>query len=88
MEPTPVIFRVWLANSPNVLALFPDIPWNRQGTLCTSYESCGQHGGADYEGCMTKTRPAKPREYVDLLEELESIGYRLIVKSRRYRKIT
>ena len=79
---TNVVFRVW-KDHPSTIALFPDKPADRYNILCQSYERLGQHGGADYEGTMLATRKAKPEEYADLLSELESIGYRLTIKSRR-----
>ena len=69
----PVIFRCW----PNgdVLALFPTWPHDYAGTLCTSYAHVGQHGAADYEHVLSRTRPASPDQYASLLQELRVIGY-------------
>lgn len=80
-----VIFRVWRGNAygDDVIALFPTLEHN--GSLIVSYEHLGQHGGADYGGCIQRTRPAKPHEYANLKAELESLGYRLRVRSRRVR---
>ena len=73
----PVAFRVWPGSG--VLALFPTIEWSRQGSqvFCQSYEHVGQHGGADYAGCVKRTRAAEPSEYAELQAELEAIGYKL-----------
>jgi hypothetical protein len=79
-----VVFRVW--HNGDVIALFPELPFDRDGLYCTSYEHVGQHGSADYHGCVCLTRPAKPHEYRDLARELENRGYRLKVVHRRIRK--
>jgi len=80
---TVVIFRVWKGETQTVLALFPEIDFGNYH--CDSYEHVGQHGGADYTGCIARTRPAKPAEYRLLKQELESIGYNLEVR-RRYNR--
>jgi hypothetical protein len=54
---------------------------------CLSYEHIGQHGGADYDGIMSESRPATEAEYKDLFEELESIGYNLKVYQRRPKEV-
>ena len=85
-EVTPVVFRVWRASEGGgVLALFPNEspsviskPW-----LCDSYEHIGQHGSADYAGCVNATRPATETEAAPLKAELESLGYKLRVLKRR-----
>jgi len=79
---TKVVFRKWRKESGEVLALFPEIPADVLGNTCLSYEHIGQHGAADYDLCIRRTRPALPGEYQDLKEELEKIGYRLEVVNR------
>lgn len=79
-----VVFRVWRDDG-TVLALFPEEVHN--GHLCVCYAHVGQHGGADYNGCLRLTRPAKPEEYAPLARELESIGYHLHISQRRYYKL-
>ena len=86
---TLVIFRVWkpkfrINSGDNILALFPGVD-DGLGN-CSSYEHVGQHGGADYNGCVMRTRPAKPSEYQDLKQELEQLGYRLKVIQRYQRR--
>ncbi len=76
---TPVVFRVWKGKDGTVVALFPTLPADNSGRLCESYEHIGQHGGADYAGCIRRTRPATPEEYARLKAELTTIGYNLIV---------
>jgi len=66
----------------NVFALFPEIPSDRNGLLCTSYEHVGQHSGADYYGCIQRSKPAKPEEYDALRKELEGRGYALDIRQR------
>lgn len=82
MDKTKVVFRVWPSENHEVLALFPELPSDVEGLFCSSYMHVGQHGGADYEGCIAKTRPARPEEYADLAEELKRIGYDLEIVSR------
>ncbi len=71
---TPVVFRVWKRGG-GVLALFPNLPADVRGILCSSYSHVGQHGAADYYRCVQSTRPAIPDEYGPLVAELERIGY-------------
>lgn len=70
---TKVVFRKW--EEGDVIALFPDEPWNRHDSTTTSYMHVGQHGAADYTGVITVTRPARENEYQNLLAELKTIGY-------------
>ena len=83
---TVVVFRKWKSPEHGILALFPQEPYDRQGRLCMSYEHVGQHGGADYIGCVMRTRPATPVEYGPLKRELEGLGYNLIVRGRSNRR--
>lgn len=71
---TRVIFRTF-RHGGDVIALFPSIPWDRQGFSVTSYQHIGQHGAADYSGVIRATRPATPSEYEELYDELVRIGY-------------
>lgn len=85
---TVVVFRVWNESwkkNKSVIALFPNVDWTLTLTrgLCASYEHVGQHGAADYDVVIRRTRAATPEEYKDLKEELESIGYDLDVRKRR-----
>lgn len=71
---TVVVFRKWpKSEGGTVLALFPYEQASHG--LCSSYEHVGQHGGADYAGCIGRTKPAKPEEYAALKRELESAPY-------------
>ena len=80
---TKVVFRCW--KDGDVLALFPELLADNHGQLCDSYEHVGQHGAADYHGCLQQTRPAKPKEYVALEMELKQIGYTLRIIQRYQR---
>jgi hypothetical protein len=71
----PVVIRVWKGDDSDVFALFPVLPADNAGYLCTSYQHIGQHGAADYGHCVRNSRPAKEAEAADLLAELRSIGY-------------
>jgi len=60
----------------DILALFPYmIETLNYDVGC--YQHIGQHGTADYNHCIEMTKPAKPKEYSDLLKELESMGYNI-----------
>jgi hypothetical protein len=77
---TKVVFRAW--TNGDILALFPELPATNDGYTCQSYEHVGQHGAADYHGCLHQTRPATDAEYAELKAELERIGYVLDVVKR------
>jgi hypothetical protein len=71
----PVLIRVWKGNDADVFALFPTLPADDAGYLCTSYQQIGQHSSANYQLCIGKSRPATEAEAADLLAELRTIGY-------------
>ena len=75
-----VIFRKF--KNGDIIALFPEEPFSYTSDLCMSYMHIGQHGAASLE-IIFETKLAKPEEYKDLKEELESLGYILEVK-RKY----
>lgn len=54
-----------------ILALFPDFPWNHYNNNITCYARLGQHGQASKS--LMKCKRAKPEEYYSLLIELRSI---------------
>jgi len=74
-----VIFRAF-KDGGDVIALFPEVPFDRHLCNCQSYQHVGQHGGANYSGVMRNTRAATRKEYAELAEELHRIGYALVVK--------
>lgn len=69
---TKVIFRKF--KNGEVIALFPQEPATSDGWQCMSYMHVGQHGCAD-PMIVHVTQPAKWAELVELLRELQSIGY-------------
>ena len=76
---TTVIFRKFDDNE--ILALFPDIP-DTPGN-CMSYMQVGQHGGANFQHCISITKPATPIEYQALMNELTNdVGYILDIKEQ------
>ena len=71
----PVVICVWKGDDSDVFALFPVLPADNYGNLCTSYQHVGQHSAADYRLCIRNSRPAREAEAADLLAELRGIGY-------------
>ena len=67
-----VFFRKFEDGS--IIALFRDLPDSK--FFITSYMHIGQHSGARPE-LIDELQEASPKEYGDLKEELESIGYNL-----------
>jgi hypothetical protein len=82
MDTTIVIFRRDRTGWKDCFALFPELPADNFGHYCTCYQHVGQHCGADYQGCIAASDPARPEEYRDLYEELEKRGYDLLVRRR------
>lgn len=80
---TKVIFRKF--KNGEVIALFPQEPATRDGWECMSYMHIGQHGSAD-PNIVRRTKPAKWGEFVELLRELESIGYNDLKLCKRFDK--
>jgi hypothetical protein len=84
----PVVFRVDPpSEGGQVFALFPTLPSDYAGDQCDCYQHVGGHGGADYYGCVQRSRPASPAEYADLKSELEFGPYyynlRVIKRAQR-----
>lgn len=79
---TVVVFRRWHCGG--VCALFPYEPNDLQGLYCLSYEHVGQHGSADYDGMISRTKPVKADDpdVRDLVSELKRIGYDLDIRTR------
>jgi hypothetical protein len=75
-----VIFRMF---NGEVIALFPEQKESRGNV--NSYMHIGQHGGANYDLVMSKSKKATPSQYKDLKTELKSIGYKLDVKEKYIR---
>lgn len=85
-DKTIVIFRRW-RDCGSVIALFPELPTDRNGHFCDAYEHVGQHGGADYFGVMQATTPVSIKEAASLKRELIRIGYRLVIRKRASRRM-
>ena len=78
-DETLTIFRKFKEG--DIIALFPEVKWDRQGLFCSSYQHIGQHGSADY-AIISITKSATPEEYNDLKTELELIGYNLKIRRK------
>ena len=76
-----VVFRKFRQGE-DIIALFPEEPGSTFKDHCLSYQQTGQHSGADYDGCISASKPAKPEEYEPLKKELERIGYSLIIQEK------
>jgi hypothetical protein len=84
MMATPVIFRKWpKSEGGDIIALFPTEPGTNDPYDCSSYEHVGQHGSADPNGLISRTKAATPEEYADLKKELKQIGYKDLVVYQR-----
>jgi len=80
-EETIVIFRRWpKSEGGDVVALFPYVPADNEGAMCSSYMRVGQHGSADPYGVVSGTKPTVPTEYAELKNELESAPYNYQLK--------
>lgn len=80
MQKTVVIFRVMEGE---VIALFPEIPATMERQHCLSYQHVGQHGAADPQFVIRNSTPASPKQYEEVMDELEGhYGYDLDVKNR------
>jgi hypothetical protein len=75
-----VIFR--RDRTGDCFAIFPELPADDRGFVCTAYQHIGQHCAADYHGCIANSDPASRAEYADLFNELERRGYDLTVRRR------
>ena len=60
MSETIVIFRKDRTGWKDRFALFPELPSDNYGHLCTAYQHVGQHCAADYHGCIAHSDPATP----------------------------
>ena len=81
-----VIFRKF--NNGNIIALFPYEIETVEGNIM-SYEHNGQHGIANYDHVVYKTKLATEDEYSDLLNELKEIyaHYKFKLLKKMNRKI-
>ena len=79
-EITEVMFRV---DTDGVFALFPYLVEKNNPNLVTSYAHIGQHSVADYNHCINISKKATPIQSLGLYQELEGLGYNLMVIERR-----
>jgi len=83
-----IVFRVDTSKDfkGTIFALFPHDVCTTNG-LVTHYQHVGQHGSADYRGCIASSKLATPEQYADLLAEMVSIGYEVtVLKKQNYNK--
>lgn len=81
---TRVIFRMFEGQP---IALFPELPGDcNPRVTCLSYQHIGQHGAACVNLTGHYTKPASPAQYADLLQEVESLGYDVVIAHRATRK--
>jgi len=82
---TEVVFRKF--KDGEVIALFPYNVETYNGDI-VSFMHVGQHGCADYNHVVNKTKLIiNPEEYKELKNELENIGYNLkVIRKRNYDK--
>lgn len=81
-EQTKVIYRTFKSGG-DVIALFPEVPFDAVGDFCESYQHVGQHGAAS-PVLTASTRAALPGEIEPLRKELERLGYNL----KPYRRVS
>lgn len=83
-EATLVVFRTFNDKYQDAIALFPEHVTYPNGD-CESYQHLGQHGTANYNHCISMSRPSTEKEIQILKRELESIGYNLKIRKRYVR---
>ena len=57
------------------MAIIPELNKFLKADKDKYYKVIGQHGAADYWHVIRQTRPAKPEEYTELLDELVICGH-------------
>ncbi len=69
-----VVLRAW--ENGDIIALFPYVLHDSQHH-CLSYERIGQHGGANYDSVVCRTKPVNftDQKAQVMLSELRRIGY-------------
>ena len=82
---TKVIFRTFPEKE--VIAIFPEKPYNKNPELCMSYMKLGQHAAASIK-VVQDTRASTPSEIEPLRKELENIGYKLKICKKISPKMT
>lgn len=77
---TKVVFRWYRTDE--CIALFPQNAADVNGFTCGSYMHVGQHGAANIQLVVSRTRLATWEEYRLLAKELRQRGYRLDIRKR------
>lgn len=63
-----------------VMAFFPEVDWNIDGTMKGCYVHNGQHGPCQELYALQDCKPAKEKDYAALRRELVTqVGYTLVV---------
>ena len=87
-----VVFRRWRMHPRNVVALFPGIRANLNSTYCMTYEAGGRMDEVDYRYAIKHStvpvHPSQSRAAATLRRELEGMGFRLKVVTRRPHSLT
>ena len=82
-----VVFRRWRAHPRNVVALFPGIRASLNNSYCLTCEKGGRRDEANYGPVIrhttTPVHPSSSRAAAALQDELERLGFRLKVATRR-----
>lgn len=86
-EQTIVVFRTWKKSrndgyAGQVVAIFPEELGDMSVHTCDSYMHIGQHGSCDALFIVDSTTLSTEQEYNALKEELEGLGYNLVVKKK------
>lgn len=79
-EKTVVVFRAAVGDIEGVTAVFPFVPWDRDGKYATCYAAVGQHGACSDEWARAGAMPATAEQYGRLKAELAGLGYNLMVR--------
>ena len=77
---TKVIFRK--RPSGQIIALFPEVPYDVYGKYCSTFEDNNRHSGADAKNVIAQTEPATLEEAAKIVDKLASFGYELEIITR------
>jgi hypothetical protein len=78
-QKTKVIFRNFGGET---IALFPEELGSNDANTCLSYMHMGQHSAADLLCVICDSKPASKANQRELMRELQSIGYDLVIPKR------
>ena len=74
MSETIVIFRKDRTGWKDCFALFPELPSDEFGNLCTAFQHVGQHCAADYQPLHCQQRPGYARRLPRPLRRIGTAG--------------